>query len=159
VNDTQCTFGADPVCRSLWLCWEEQWSRLQAGRDCQSETVCPDQPPRTGEFCAQQDFTPLGEVCIYPGAEICSCGCLLEPGSVDPIRAWQCKVHYASQPADYLRACPLDVPTIGEYCEFDGGSCVYNLTDQCHADRSGQIQVQCQNHLWVDITPETWGQP
>jgi len=158
VDNTQCTFGERPICRSHWLCWQGQWALLRAGRDCESDAYCPQQPPRTGASCEQDEFTPLGEVCIYPGAETCSCGCYLEPGGDTPIRAWNCHVHYADQPPDYLSACPLEPPTIGDACEFDGGSCVFNLTGQCRPGGAGQIRVQCQNLVWVDVTPEEWRQ-
>ncbi len=151
VDRAQCTYGPSPVCRSLWLCWEHEWSEIVPARDCDAVVECPDDAPETGDACSPEEATPNGELCVYSGAIRCSCSCSWGPPDEqweEPEAAWTCTVISAEFDPEYLTGCPAVAPKEGSQCSTEN-SCGYRGPEECEGPGAGASLAQCIGGEWT----------
>jgi hypothetical protein len=147
VDRAVCDYGDDPACSAQWLCWEGTWARTFQG-DCEVATTCPEAPPETGDPCTLEEVTPVGGLCIWEGATLCSCGCYWEGGATSATMTWSCAIISADFPPDYLTACPRHPPEAGSPCDTSSG-CGYVSADECVEQGTGTTFANCVDGAWV----------
>lgn len=147
VDRAVCDYGDDPACTAQWLCWEGTWARTFQG-DCEVATTCPEVPPETGDPCGLEEVTPVGGLCIWEGATLCSCSCYWESGATSATMTWSCAIISADLPPDYLTACPRHPPDPGSACDTSSG-CGYVSADECVEQGTGTTFANCVDGAWV----------
>ncbi len=146
----QCTYGESATCRSLWLCWQDEWTEIVPGRDCEAEVTCPEATPETGSACSPEEATPEGQLCVYSGGTQCRCECGWGPPDADWDEAeasWKCNVIGAEFDPEYLAACPLEPPEQGADCDSES-TCGYLGPAECEQRGAGVSVVQCIGGQW-----------
>jgi hypothetical protein len=151
VESAVCDYGDSAQCRAQWLCFEERWARTFYG-DCSEQTTCPEAPPETGEACTLEEFTPMGDICIYEGGALCACSCYWE-GEVLR-QQWSCNIVTTGFPPSYLTACPKLLPEVGSDCdETNTSTCGYVTAEECAAPGTGTTLANCVDGQWTHSTP------
>ncbi len=145
--NAQCTFGESADCRSLWLCYEEQWYLIAPPLDCEAESACPETPPPSGLDCPLDE---VGTACTYDTAELCRCLCYWDEAAMaagEAAMQWLCGTTSAQLPPSYLTSCPADKPVHGAPCD-SGSTCAYVTADECAAPGAGTTLVTCDEGAW-----------